>query len=274
MKSFLIVWVMVFAAGSASADYLEDLQSCRFWKEHNVKDDSLKYKVQEQLPAPIKEIHYWSINYKGIDVVLPVDYYTEIAIFFDEKTGLTDSVLMKGESHAVKISNSLQINTVDYSLLDAAMSFDVTDVNCNNLNPKEELKVLRGLGLREVLFTGKPINLSRIDTSQEGWLMISKDPNVGLKWTSVYKPLEGAYLTEYTLERENDSDPLQFGGLLSLSRDQLLGGAEEKPHWIKQLESTINSKIDGKNNSLISIMLDQGFTQPDIGGGSAIAFER
>lgn len=113
-----------------------------------------------------------------------------------------------------------------------------------------------------------------MDTSQEGWLMISKDPNVGFKWTSVYKPFEGAYLTEYRLERKNDSDPLQFGGLLSLSRDQLLSGAEEKPHWIKQLESTINSKIDGKNNSLISIMLDQGFTQPDIGGLSAIAFER
>lgn len=144
MKSFLIVWVIVFAAGSANADYLEDLQNCRLRKEHSIRNDLFNYKVQEQLPAPIKEIHYWSINYKGIDVVLPVDYYTEIAIFFDEKTGLTGSVLMKGESHAVTISNSLQIKTVDYSLLDAAMSFDVTDVSCY-INPKEELEVLRGL---------------------------------------------------------------------------------------------------------------------------------
>lgn len=280
-RYFFILFSLVFLFQTATANtFLEDLDNCNFSKKMYSNCENCGYKPQDKLMAPSAKIHFWSINFAGIDLMIPVDDYKKILVLPSDEKDLFSDLVIEGDSYTVKIHNYYDFDSKHYRLLELGMTGKASQVNCYSLRVKERTEELRGIGLREFLFTGKPIYLSQLHESLEGWLFISGRELLshGRKsqeatWSTVYRPINEQFVG-YELKRMGENDPLQLGGLLSQSRETLKLAAEPPPNWLLEIESALQGSFSEAKTLAVSALVNEGFSKVDTGSLSMIVLER
>ena len=271
---------LTLAEMAAATNSVDDFEECEFRQRLYSDCEKCDYLPQEKLYASSTATKFWRITHAGIDLMIPVDDYRQVAFFPSENKERLDSMLLKADSHTVEITNHYDSGGKRYRLLELGVTAKASQIICSSLQAKHQAETLIGTSWKDTLFDGKPIYLSQLDESLNGWLFIGSKEIFGQgrksqqhTWSTVYKPINKRFI-EYKLIREGESNPLQLGGLLSQSRSTLKSTAELSPDWLLEIESALQGDFSEVKTLVVPALMGEGFSKVDTSGLSIIALER